>query len=440
MLIEGMIEKVALDKTAGFNAKEIDSFNRLPKDLRVSLLKSPALDAYHKFMKSGSKDKEAFKKVIKDRDDHLDSIRKYITNEDSVDGWDDVGRFIKKYKKPLIAAGVLVGTGTGAYLYNKKRKEREEKKAMLIEEMLEKQAFFNNYKDDVDVVNAKNNYNKTLDERKKALNPGNFNEKVRLSKRQYDDSKAKADMDRVSDKPLSKSRLNLEKKYKEKGFSEDEAKLRAFKKDRFNRRLKLGLGAAALAGAGYGAYKYHDYSTDKVIKKGTKLQNIRYGDRQNFDDIFFTSHKKKDNDKYSGLYGNQLKHLRDSGFISPDSSTSINKADLEVTEDIKIPSRKKSKQMFKEIMANNDAGKKSLEELLSDEKDFANNPVPIKRFINLHRASKNLEKGKIDGNVYDAANMNFLKGIRDYSPSYAKNVEKKFYEKLKDEGTTQYKT
>lgn len=241
-----------------------------------------------------------------------------------------------------------------------------------------------------------------------------------ISRLKYRDAKARVDM--ASRKKKSPKELALAEKYQQQGFTPQEAELKAFRAQRAKRRLLMGAGVAAAAGAGVGAYKYHDYVTDRTIKAGQTMQNVRAGEDRHFDkgDPYFIAHDEKDKVKYRGMYGAQL------------GGEDIHKADLEATQDIKIPSRKKTKQAFKEVVNKDPENLRILKDGIRDAKGTF--PGWSKDGRNLLKAEKKLSKGKIDGSVYDAAQLRFTKGYRDRNPEFSDKIEKKLYESLKSQG------
>ena len=298
-------------------------------------------------------------------------------------------------------------------------------------EDLQKTAFlFDRYKGNEEVAEAKLKYKKDHEDYKN-LPDNNKLRRAALSKLRLRDVKTKADMARSPKK--SKYQTMLEEKYQKDGLTEEEAKLKAFRKHRARKHLMVGAGAAAALGAGIGAYKYHDYVTDKTIKAGKTLQNVRVGqgDRFNTDDPFFTAHGK-DSAKYRGMYGKQLKS--EQGIFSQQP---ITKADLEVTQDIKIPSRKKTKETFKNMIGNDAEKRKILEEGIGDVKSqFQNidkNPLS-KRNRLLNRAHKKISKGVVDGDVCDAAQIRFNKTLRTWDPKFGDQIENEMYKSLKNQG------
>ena len=280
-------------------------------------------------------------------------------------------------------------------------------------------SLLNRYEGHEDVGAAKKQL--VIDHRKSVNMPTHRNRTdAEISKLKYRDVKARVDMSKQKKK--SPRELALAAKYQEKGLTPQEAELKAFRAHRTKKRLMMGAGAAAAVGAGVGAYKYHDYVTDRTIKAGQTMQNVRAGEDRHFDkgDPYFIAHAEKDKVKYRGMYGTQL------------GGEDIHKADLEATQDIKIPSRKKTKQAFKEMVEKDPENLRILKDGIRDAKGTS--PGWSKDGRNLLKAEKKLSKGKIDGSVYDAAQLRFTKGYRDRNPEFSDKIEKKLYESLKSQG------
>lgn len=284
----------------------------------------------------------------------------------------------------------------------------------------EKEAsLFNRYEGNAEVASAKADYQQR---KRRSKNIPTFQNRkdAEVSNLKYRDAKTRADM--AKQKKKSPKEEALAAKYRAKGFTPGEAELKAFRAYRAKKRLMIGAGAAAAVGAGVGAYKYYDYATDKTIKAGQTMQNIRSGDAQYFDkgDPYFIADREQDKAKYRHLYGAQL------------GDNNVRKANLEATQDIKIPSRKKTKQAFKEVINKDPENMKALKD--SVDKLDGMFPGSTREAKMLRKAKKKLSKGKIDGTVYDAAQLQFTKGFRDSNPEFGNKVEKGLYESLKSKG------
>lgn len=306
----------------------------------------------------------------------------------------------------------------------------------LLDDLEKTAGLFNRYEGNEAVAQAKKKnrensakYNATWD--KKHL------KELQWSKANLRDEKARADMARKPNK--SPRRLKLEEKYQEQGLTKDEAELRAFRNNRTRKRLAAGLGVGAALGAAYGGYKYHDYAADKTIKAGKTMQHIRAGEDTHYDKgPFFTSHSKSDNEKYRGFYGKQLENATQFAFLAPENAKALKKAKLEATKDIKISSRKNAKKAFKDMIGNDEEKIRLLKDGIAKSKeayklDPGSTPKDKKNRM-LNRAEKKLAKGKIDGDVYDAAQIRFTNAWRKRMPEYHEKIEKGLYESLKGKG------
>lgn len=286
---------------------------------------------------------------------------------------------------------------------------------------LEKTAFSltNRYQGNQSVSEARKNYKK--------MAVGSDSSGKRIAYLKYRDEKAKADMAKAPG--ASAGRSKLEEKYISQGLTKEEAKLRAFRKDRAKKRMLLAGAAGAGIAAGVGAYKYHDYVTDKTIKKGKTLQNIRVGEDQYFDkdSPYYTAASNTDKRKYRGNFGTQF----GGGHVTP-----VRVSQIEATEDLKIPSRKKTIQSFKESIGDDQEKIDLLKSRVkSSREEFKNiDPPWAKRQRLLRRADRKLSKGKVDKDALDASNMRFMDYQRKKDPEFADKIEKGLYKNLKDKG------
>ncbi len=145
---------------------------------------------------------------------------------------------------------------------------------------------------DVDVDKAKQRVESAKKDRQKAAEAYNratsgglvYNEKatkqlnkatqgLAWTKRQLRSEKAKAGLNKETG-AKSKHRLKLEQQYKDKGMSDEEAEIAAYKRSRTEKILAASAGLAITAVSAYVAYKHYDKTVDKLIKAGTELQNI----------------------------------------------------------------------------------------------------------------------------------------------------------------------
>ena len=306
----------------------------------------------------------------------------------------------------------------------------------LLDDLEKTAGLFNRYEDNEAVAQAKKKNKESAAKYKASLDKKHLKE-LQWSKVNLRDAKTRADMDRKPKK--SPRQLKLEEKYQEKGLTKDEAELRAFRNNRTRKRLATGLGVGAALGAAYGGYKYHDYAADKTIKAGKAMQNIRVGEDAHYDKgPFFTSHSESDNEKYRGIYGKQLENAPRSAFLMPENVKALKKSKLDVTKDIKISSPKNTKKAFKDMIGNDEEKIRLLKDGIAKSKEAYNlrpdsTPTDKKNRM-LNRAEKKLAKGKINADVYDAAQSRFTHHWRDRDPEYHQKIENELYESLKGKG------
>ena len=249
--------------------------------------------------------------------------------------------------------------------------------------------------------------------------------RFRQAKDKYKKAKLTVDMQKQTKK--SPNQLKLEEQYKSTGMNPAEAELKAFQTNRFKNRLKLGVGAAAVIGGGIGAYKYHDYATDKTIKTGTRLKHMHAGDRNpDYEQPFYEWHTKKDDGTYKGLLGKQK---ADKNYPVPPKIT-----ELETTKDIKIPSRKNQKKMFKEFMQADTERTPILERILQSEADSVFLPDQPKLNKTVKRAQKKLKKGVLDNDAYDVLNRHFLNSEAKSDKLLEDKVRQPWFNEVKNKG------
>lgn len=130
-------------------------------------------------------------------------------------------------------------------------------------------------------------------------------ERTDWERRKLSDEITKDALNRSSGKK-SKHRLALEQKYIDKGMTQEEAEIAAYKRIRTERAIAIAGGVTLAAAAAYVAYKHWDNDVDKVIKN-VELKNISDTDRLDVSRPFYAAYKGRDVKEYLGLYGNQLK-------------------------------------------------------------------------------------------------------------------------------------
>lgn len=159
--------------------------------------------------------------------------------------------------------------------------------------------------------------------------------------------------DNDSTKPPGKKlkyRERLEQKYVNKGLSEEAAKKAADDRIKTQKILAVTAGVTVAAASAYLITKHVKERTDQVIKKGDVMQRIEgqkkwFGNKnRNLHDQFYVTNNDYDNRNYQDAFGYQK--LRSYG--------KAYKLKIEAADDIKIASQKKARDVFKDLMTNDE--------------------------------------------------------------------------------------
>lgn len=239
---------------------------------------------------------------------------------------------------------------------------------------------------------------------------------TKLAKRDLTSEKIKAALNEESGKK-SKHRMKLEEEYRSKGLTEEEAEIAAYKRARTEKILAVTAGLTVAAVAGYAAYKYRDKTVDKLIKKGTLLQNISGNDTMSVRDAFYSSSKEMDKAKYKGLYGQQIKSMGNKVF---DKQISVDSA-------LKVASERSATNALADLVKSDSSYAKTLEEHLA--KSVGRYGSPQQESV-IRKGLDSIRKGKIDSKVYNALNLSLV----DHNLDTSSTVNKGFYDKLKSLG------
>jgi len=242
------------------------------------------------------------------------------------------------------------------------------------------------------------------------------NQKRDWANRQLSSEKVKEKLNNETGKK-SKRRLSLELQYKEKGMSDEEAEIAAYKRVRTEKIIAATAGLTIAAAAAYVAYKHHDKSVDKIIKAGTELQNISDNSNKGVSDAFYFSMTKSDNTKYRGIYGKK---------ISGDGR-SVSETKLGVNKSMKVASEKSAVRALSDLVSGDSDYAKALSDHLNASVGRYTTPAQKRAIQN---GVKSLNKGRIDTNVYNALNLTLV----DHNLPTSSKVHSGFYNKLKSLG------
>ena len=215
----------------------------------------------------------------------------------------------------------------------------------------------------------------------------------------------------------SKHRTSLEEKYKSDGMTQKDAEIAADKRIKTEKVIAAVAGLTIAAAATYIAVNHYQNAVDKTIKAGKELQNISTNGNKGVEDAFYASLGKRDNTKYRGIYGMQLR----GGF----DSHPVYETKMKVTKDIKLASRDTASKTFKHLVENYPEFKKAVTDHFSD----IEYPTPKQNALN-RRAVEKLKKGIADPKVYEAFNLS----LTEHSNDQANKAARTFYDTLKSKG------
>lgn len=278
------------------------------------------------------------------------------------------------------------------------------------------------------VKKAKDDYNKSYARYNAATLYGSvYNQKAAedLDKHARKLGYAKQDLqsekikDKLNNETKAKSdhRLKLEKQYLEKGMTQEEAEIAAYKRDKTEKVLATALGLSVAAATAYVAYKQYDKRVDKIIKAGTTLQNISSNSNKGVSDAFYSSMTKMDNAKYRGVYGDTIKN----------TGQKVYETKIGVNKNIKLASEKSAVSALKDLVTKDPDYAKDLRTHLED--SVWRYPLD-KQQNTIRKGLESLKNGKVDSKVYEALNLSLV----DHQLPTSSKINKGFYDQLKSKG------
>ena len=153
-------------------------------------------------------------------------------------------------------------------------------------------------------------------------------------KKRYDDNSVE------STKKISRHRLYLEKKYREKGLSEEDASKAAERRIKTERIIGITAGVTVAAcTAYYLRNKYISERCDQILKSGTTFHNLHSEASERPGEHLYVNYRQNDKDFFRGHFS--LGKLSNTGQVYDHVVTA--------KEDIKIPSLKTRKETFKQL-------------------------------------------------------------------------------------------
>ena len=240
-------------------------------------------------------------------------------------------------------------------------------------------------------------------------------------------------LDKLNSKPKSDRQLKHEVKYKNKGLTDDEAAVAAYKNIRTKNALTAIAATAVTVGAISAGYKISEEYLDKTIKSGTKLQNISSDSDMGVRDAFYSSRNSLDKIKYKGLFGRAIsKREEGTGFLKRRATPHVK--DIEVISDIKRASASNARKTLKEMIDKDPKYKKFVADHMREQ-------VLDSRYKDYKEAASKLDKGIVDKKVYDRFNTMLVDHSRDgniISGQFYENMSKKGYNAIRDVNDTKF--
>ena len=219
----------------------------------------------------------------------------------------------------------------------------------------------------------------------------------------------------------SNHRLKLEEKYKQQGMTKEQAEIAAKKRIRAEKIVAV-VGAMTVAAAtAYVVNKNIKYRADSIIKSGTTMQRITLNKNETLDNAFYSSYKNSDKLKYKGKFGKEL--------TDPRGVKSVYNMSINTNQDVKIASRKKAVDTFKDLWENDDKFRKNYNKLVDTNvkgNQFLQDNVYNKMARKIDKASS---YDKVKEKAYDLFNAN----LANHTPEND-SMAKQFYNKLKEQG------
>ena len=213
---------------------------------------------------------------------------------------------------------------------------------------------------------------------------------IRFAKREFRDAR---DLEKLGDKK-SKRQLKLEKKYKEKGYTDQEAALKAYRRRRAEKIVAaVGITAVAALIAGK-AYQHHLETADAFLNENDLLGRVAVNDDGEINKAFYAFNNKKDARKYQGILGDTLQAR----------GNQVYRKDIKISKKIKVASDENARKIFSTVIDKNDGMKRSLKALGEEMTMFDDPANPQYRLAK--RAMRDLDQGKNSTkSVYDFFNL-----------------------------------
>ena len=258
------------------------------------------------------------------------------------------------------------------------------------------------------------------------------------AKREYSDAKTR---EKLKNHKVSKHEQNLIDKYKKQGLTDDEASIRAYNTVKKQKILAACAGVAVTAAVAYAAYKHYDKVTDRYIDPSETLKRVTRSkdESASFDSVayVFNAKSKRDTANYTGFYADQLtggKSTRERNSRLGFKGTNIYEKTMNASSKLKVASRESGRKVLQKAVSDGTVSKKDLMDLVDI---YKNLPSPKQSAVAV-RASRSLNSGKIDDNVYDLMNLAMTQRDNAARKGFVKALKNAGYDAIKDRNDTAF--
>lgn len=225
----------------------------------------------------------------------------------------------------------------------------------------------------------------------------------------------------------SSRRERLIQKMMARGYSEKDAELIVSRRIKIEKAIAISAGVALTTAVVMSAYKNYANNVDKILKSGTKIQNMT-GDLGFIDyDALYGSYGFTDKAKYRGIYGQSLyskgkkKGMKD---VSVFSRQFIPKENVRVAYD------ETGKKVLRSLVDQDPSRYDQYATYLDQVAEKFTGNVDRRSRETLKRGADNLRKGIVNGKTYDAFNI----ALTNHTADNAREIQKTFYDALKKRG------
>ena len=221
----------------------------------------------------------------------------------------------------------------------------------------------------------------------------------------------------------SKRMQKLTQRYMAAGMSEEDAKIKAYRRARVEKALAIGAGITLAAAAGVAAYAIYKDRADTYIKPGQLLSRVTNDNTNNLHPVFYASDDKHKfaNKMYTGMYAKQIQGYN---YAFGKSNNDVYKKTLEVKDKLKVASNKNASDTLRDLLSKDTQMRTDIAEHLRSIQYRAGG----KQRTEVNKALKALDAGKYNRHVYNAFNYEGAKS----SDKFISALRKKGYDAIND--------